>query len=83
MSDSGHPSRHGFVQCAWCGCWRRGDAVRASAFVSGEQVCDDRRWCDSKHGATRTETARPATNDAKPGWDANGAPIEQGEAASG
>lgn len=81
MSDSGHPSRHGFVRCARCETWRRPDGVQAWTY---NPECIDAAWCInaivamSNSRAKSPETARHDETAPKPGWDANGAPIEQG-----
>ena len=82
MSDSGHPSRHGFVQCVLCGTWRRinGNVCWAMPSTPGAEsqgpMCSDWSWCKDAIRAKSPETARPATFGTKPGWDANGSPID-------
>ena len=42
MADSGHPSRHGFVQCWRCKVWRR----RAETMPLEDRAeCTDAVWC--------------------------------------
>lgn len=85
MSDAGHPSRHGYVKCMWCGCWRRQGETVEVAFPDGSLIgpdgshrigCKDVKLCDrllsDKQATQSPETDRPATFDVKPGWDANG-----------
>jgi hypothetical protein len=58
MSDSGHPSRHGFVLCGWCRTWRR---ASETAMREGEPECADRTWCTGeieRRGQNRPEFAR-------------------------
>lgn len=55
MSESGHPKRFGFVQCAVCHTWQRAEAtkrVAASAALVGlsppgknVDICKDTAWC--------------------------------------
>lgn len=75
MTDAGHPSRHGYVKCMWCGCWRRQGETREEPNSHSVWGCKDVKLCDrlrlDKQAAQSPETARPATFDAKPG-DANG-----------
>lgn len=87
MSDSGHPSRFGYVQCNWCGCWRRQSEVQAvsPATPNGSPwLCVDQSWCvaETRRRALPTREAmlahyseRRFSWDANgAGWDANGAP---------
>ena len=78
MSGSGHPSRHGYVRCLWCECWRRKAETTQAGVGGGEHICIDIGWCQKP--SKSPETARPATFGTNTGWDANGAPIEQGGA---
>jgi hypothetical protein len=90
MSDSGHPSRHGFVRCWWCGIWRRrSETIEAMVDGrAGEVMCQDTGWCwlqggHACHGGKHfVPPVHPVVSETapKPGWDANGTPIEQGEA---
>jgi hypothetical protein len=82
MSDSGHPSRHGFVQCIACGTWRRLDKgvcwVMASTPGAESQgpMCSDWAWCRDTIRGNRPISPVVSETAPKPGWDANGAPIE-------
>lgn len=63
MSDAplstGHPQRHGYVQCANCGCWRK-DGPMQLARVEG---CPPR--CFDVYGCARWKAERQA-REAKP-----------------
>jgi hypothetical protein len=79
MSDSGHPARHGYRQCARCGTWRRAAETRRGLWAEDSTLverdgCTDWAWCEAerRRKAVVSETAPEA------GWDANGAPIEMG-----
>lgn len=92
MSDSGHPSRHGFRQCEACCAWRRADGIEASTVRPGHNFCADVNWCMreverridmrlpsySVMAATTPHSPVVSETAPKPGWDANGTPIEQG-----
>jgi len=79
MSDSGHPSRHGFVRCAWCGCWRRKDGVARVPWADGvnripERIgCRDTEWCRKAASSPVVIETAP-----KPNLDANGSPVVDG-----
>lgn len=58
MTDSGHPSRHGYVLCGRCDTQRRKDGMTLAA---GEAWCTDRAWCNleiERRGRNRAEFAR-------------------------
>lgn len=58
------------------GGWRRQDETREEPNSHSVWGCKDAKLCDrlrlDKQAAESPETARPATFDVKPGWDANG-----------
>lgn len=72
MTDAGHPSRHGFRQCARCGAWRRAEGVEERTHPLGVQVvCVDDGVCSrlASVGAGRLDVA---------GYDANGSEVGDG-----
>lgn len=85
MSDSGHPSRHGYRQCAWCGTWRRADGTSRSLWAEDSTLverdgCADWAWCEAERQrkASGSPVARETAQKAAGG--ANGVRIEHGGA---
>lgn len=39
MTDAGHPSRHGYVRCDACGCWRRASEVAEDGWCRDMALC--------------------------------------------
>lgn len=51
MTDSGHPSRHGYVLCIACNVWRRVGETSAAPFSSHRpdaRMCEDIQWCSDQ-----------------------------------